>query len=178
MTIKRKYYLSLIILILTHFNSNGQDTSDCKYLKGLYYLKSNIEVNQKIIKFFPKKISQKEKIVEFNLSNRVAYIDYGEFENVLDVELVAELKYGKIFLEKYFFKPYNSDYLEKLIVPNHSSLFLYFSKPIDRYLIAELGFFEPSKFIQRKYGVAMQILFKFNKEGFVEEVFYSGASYN
>ncbi len=84
----------------------------------------------------------------------------------------------KLYYNKYFFESFISDFLQKLAQSNESKLFLTFSKPVENYLVIELGNFDPKINLKSKYGKAMLMLFKFDSSGFIENVLYSGVAYN
>lgn len=159
-----------------------QNSDDCKYLTVLTFLRTNKAINEKIKKFFPKHINKKDKYVEFNISNRIDFIGISSFK-----ERLKEKKYSiendliddsGLYYKKVFFESFKSDFLENLIEHNNSKLYLTFSKPIKDYLVVELGDFDPAINLRVKYGKGMQMFFKFDSFGKIEDVLYSGAIYN
>ena len=84
----------------------------------------------------------------------------------------------QLFYNKYYFISFRSDFLKKVIQhsePDKEKLYLTFSKPIDNYLIVELESLDPQ--LHPKLGKVMQMLFKFNSNGLIEEGLYTWASY-
>lgn len=179
-----KYITLAIFLLLIVISGNSQTGSDCKYMTVLTYIRTNSDINKKIKAFFPWAATKKEKYVEFNLSDRVDFIGISYFKDKI---MADTFRYGiseKLlavdteYYNKYYFESFRSEFLKKIFERNGSSLFLTFSKPIDNYLVVELGDFDPEINQRVKYGKGMQMFFLFDETGVIKNVLYSGAAYN
>lgn len=176
--------LLFILFLLAGLSSEGQSNDDCKYLMVLTYLRTNVKANQEIKTVFSRmKVARKnDRFVEFNLSDRIDFLGIDLFKKQLDStnfgisqEFINDpYKY----YEKYFFKSFRSDFLKRTMERNDSKLFLTFSKPVNNLLIAELGYTRPEVKEIRKFGLAIQFLFKFDSTGQIENVLYASTAYN
>jgi hypothetical protein len=147
----------------------------------LNYFHTNAEVNEKIKHFFPTLIKKKDRYIEFKVSDRIDFHSIRHFYEQLkskNLGISQDLLDPSYFYKRYYFTSFNSVFLKKLLILNDSKLFLTFSKPFDKYLIVELGNFDPMLNRRVKFGKAMQVLFKFDSVGLVEDVLYSGVAYN
>ena len=176
---------NIIIAIIAFFtieSAKSQSNEDCKYLSVLTYCRTNTDVNKKIKLFFPSLVTKKEKYVEFNVSDRIEFLDVSYFKDKLvqghygiNEDLLAN---AQEYRKKFYFEPYQSELLKNLVQRNQSKLFLTFSKPVGDWLVVQLAAFDPELKRTVKFGKAMLILFKFNSVGRIEDVMYAGAAYN
>lgn len=180
----RTFKRAIICITLTMWSviALSQNSDDCKYLSVLTYLRTNKAVNEKIKVFFPRQVRKKDKYIDFNLSDRIDFIGISSFKErlkekkyIIDVELLDN---SQLYYKKFYFESYNSDFLKRLVEQNSSNLFLTFSSPINDYLVVELGDFDPAINLRVKYGRGMQMFFKFDSRGRIEDVLFSGAAYN
>lgn len=173
-----------IFILMTVMSVKSQTREDCKYLTVLTYIRTNAEINNKIKAFFPWAAKKKDKYVEFNLSDRIDFIGISYFKEKLKADTIGYgineelLTTDTGYYKRYFFESFRSEFLKKIIERNGSSLFLTFSKPIDNYLVVELGNFDPEINQKVKYGKGMQMFFAFDESGVIKNVLYSGAAYN
>jgi hypothetical protein len=183
----KNFYKNIVfitLLLLAVISGSSQTGSDCKYLSVLTYIRTNTDINKRIKTFFPWAAKKKEKYVEFNLSDRVDFIGISYFrEKIMSDTLkyrISEklLTSDKEYYNRYFFESFKSEFLRNIVERNSSSLFLTFSKPIDNYLVVELGNFDPGINQKVKYGKGMQMFFLFDESGVITSVLYSGAAYN
>lgn len=164
--------------------AKSQSNDECRYLMALTYLRTNTQINEEIKGLFSriKLIKKKDKFVEFHLSNRVDFLSITGFKEDLDStnfgigkELINNYK---LYHEKYFFESFRSEFLRRIAEPNESKLFLTFSKPVENYLVAEIGNFDPELYQTKKFGLGMKIFFKFDSSGLIENVLYARSAYN
>ena len=170
-----------MFLLILNESIYSQTPNDCRYLSALLYLHTNIKVSETIKLNFPKVTNKKEKYVEFHLANRVDFIGISPFKKGItssDFKIDEESFDNNLYYKKYFFESYRSEFLKKLNVPNESKLYLRFSKPIENYLIAELGSYDPEIYRTAKFGFALLFFFEFDSNGLIENVLYSGLTYH
>jgi hypothetical protein len=179
-----KNMLGTTLLLLTFMLANSQTGDHCKYLTVLTYIRTNTEINDKVKVFFPRDTKKKDKYVEFVVSDRIDFIGISHFKEKLKANVD---KYGineelltddKAYYRKYFFESFKSNFLKKITERNSSKLLLTFSKPVENYLVVELGNFDPETNQKVKYGKGMLMFFTFHASGVIGEVLYSGAAYN
>lgn len=184
MKISYKKIIIQTLFLIAVISVNSQTSDQCKYLIVLTYIRTNTDINDKIKVFFPRTVRKKDKYVEFNLSDRVDFIGISHFKERIQADTIRYgitqelLNDNKAYIKKYFFESFRSDFLKKIAERNSSRLFLTFSKPVDNYLVAELGDFNPEINQKVKYGKGMLMFFKFDTSGIIEEVLYSGSAYN
>jgi hypothetical protein len=173
--------VAMTIVMATRVAS-AQSQDDCKYLAVLTYLRTNKDVNSKIKSVFPKLTKRRTAFVDFNLSSRVDFLGIGVFANKLDSSVHGvspdSAQNEKQYYEKYFFESYTSDYLEKLIFGSDAKLFLTFSRPVDDYLVAEIGNFDPKVNRKVKMGLGLKMFFKFGSDGSIQHTLYGVSAYN
>jgi hypothetical protein len=178
----KKNILFVINFLFFVIAVKSQSNDECKYISVLTYLRTNVHANEEIKIIFNRFIKKKDKFIEFNLSNRIDFIGIQDFKEDLqsdnfgiDTTLINN---ARLYRVKYFFDSYRSDFLKKIIQqPMESKLFLTFSKPIDNYLIAELGNFDPDINVTTKFGKGLEMLFKFDSSGLIEAILYRGVTY-
>lgn len=164
--------------------SKSQSADECKYLMILTYLRTNTQINEQIKGLFSRiKITKaKDKYVEFNLSNRIDFLNIYDFKEELNsknIEISKELiNEPKLYSKNFFFESFRSEFLKNIMQQNDSKLFLTFSKPVDNYLVAIIGNSNPELTGTFRMGLGMKMFFKFNSAGLIEDVLYSSAAYN
>lgn len=172
----------ILILTSTFFSRCESQTSDCKYLAVIAFLRTNEEANKKIKTYFPKLVSRKDKFIEFNISAEVSFLALDFFKKQLkesDYEIpIGYINNTQLYFDSNFFKTYKSDFLEKVIELNKAKLFLNFSKPVNNFLITEFTVDDPARNMGRKDGLAMELLFIFDSHGLIKNVLYSGSAYD
>lgn len=147
---------------------------DKKYLTALIYLKTNNEIKHRIIKFQKHWTKVKRKEIRnnenFNLSKYIVYLPIPKVGQS-DIKL----------LENKYFDTTEVEEIKKLIPVNNSKFYLFYSKPIQNYLVAELLLI-PTKneidALSNKQGPAINILFIFDEDDIVEDVYISQSYYN
>jgi hypothetical protein len=177
----RSLSLFFIFSILANF-IYSQSSDECKYSMTIAYLRTNIQINERIKLFFRKEVSKKDKYVDFNLSDRIDFFPISYFQEQLntkdygiDKELIND---SKMYYDRYYFKSFSSEFLSKIKSPNESKLFLTFSKPVGDHLVVELRNYNPALDGNRKFGKAMLIFIRFGSDGIIEDALFSGATYN
>ena len=180
-----KNLILLIVLLSVNFNLFAQNNKqiNTKYLSALLYLKTNNNINEEIRKF-KKQWSKKEKSKKNTIEDFILlpYISYLPFPDInLDLKKL-KLKDKQQHREKYHFDLERNTLFNELI-PNtsDSKVCLLFSKPVDNYLIAEFIIKttdDESDLVKFKTGPAMQLLFIFNENDIVTEVYISRGYYN
>ena len=84
-------------------------------------------------------------------------------------------------MENKYFETTEVEEIKKLIPVNNSKFYLFYSKPIQNYLVAELLLI-PTKneidALSNKQGPAINILFIFDEDDIVEDVYISQSYYN
>ena len=175
---KRKSILLIGILFFLTNSIFSQTVDNCKILTALNYFKSNDQFKKKIYAFFPK--FRKSKVVQFNLSSRIMFIDISTFADQFKAKgyNVDYLLSYELFTKKYDFVSFKYPFLDSLIIPNTSTLFLSFSKPSQNFLIGEFGIGDPESKSLTKFGKIMKVFFRFTNEGLISDIIYAGAIYN
>lgn len=177
-------YIAIIMLTFLVFQARSQslDTLDSKYLVALIYLKTNEKAKSAIKRSFRYLIKKREKCINFNVSNQVDYLGIWYFYGQLkqnNYGIPEEfIENSSLYDEKYKFDSYQNNSLGKLINKPDTRLYLTFSKPVKNHLVAEILDKEVSKSKKYKLGASVQFLFKFNKDGLIEDVIYSGGVYD
>lgn len=173
-----KKLFCVLLLFVFLAPAYGQDKAiDGKYFSALLYLKTNKQINDDIHSNF-RRLAGKKKItfVEFNVSNKVEFLDLAPFK-----ERIAISKKGIPFDHLDNFDSYRKDYyfvpfytqLNKVIKPNESKLHITFSKPMDNYLVLEIRTANPKFSINSKSNVKMRILLTFDENNIVTGYFQS-----
>lgn len=166
----------IIFLLLIHVSCFAQEKTqlDRKYLTALVYLKTNKEIKDKIIKFQKHWTKDKRKEIKtdgnFNLSKHIVYLPIPTIGQS-DIKL----------LENNYFDPIELKEIDKLIPINNSKFYLFYSKPIRNYLVAELLLISTENemdALSNKQGPAMNILFVFDEDDIVENAYISQSYYN
>lgn len=179
-----KYYILWLILfmIVPNLKIKAQNSDECKYLTVLLYLHTNDIFLEKSKNFYPNFIKKKANCIKFNIDQTIRFIDFQTFENQLkNKNYISQefIKSNKLYYEKYFFEPFESNFLKNIVSANKSNLFITFSKPIENYLLIEISHINPElNPTGRKTGKSMFVFFKFHSDGKIEDVLYSGAVYN
>jgi len=172
----------LALVVLVESNVKAQSDHECKYLSVITYLRTNVEINDRIKMFFPGIVKKKEKFIEFNLYDLIGFLGIvGMQKQILEKGFLfdGDSLNAVSFSKKYFFMPIKSEFLTGLKWENNSAkLFLSFSKPVGNYLMVELTDFDPELTGGRKFGNAMQFFFKFSSSGVIEDKLYAGSAYN
>lgn len=171
----------LVIFFIESIWGLAQSNDFCKYQAALSYLRCDRKVSEKIKQFFPKQTLKAEEYVELNISNRIDFLSITPFKTkLLERDYFTEKELLKndssSYHRKYFFESYESDFLEKLIEPNNSKLYLTFSRPFGNYLIVEIGDLR-SKDTKYRFGKGMHIFFRFDALGLIGDVIYAGSIY-
>lgn len=126
-----------------------------------------------------KEKSKKNTIENFNLSPYISYLPFPDINlDLTKLKLMDKQQHR----EKYHFDLERNTLFNELI-PNtaHSKMYLLFSKPINNYLIAEFIIKTTDNeidLVKFKTGPAMQLLFIFNENDIVAEVYISRGYYN
>lgn len=178
----KKYLIVIIIFSLSTKSAKSQSNDECKYLMVLTYLRTNEQINEHLKgMFFRHKKSKKSKFVEFNLNNQIEFIGIGHFRDSLnsrDYGISKELvNDNKLYRDSFYFERFRLQFLDKLIEPNPSSLYLTFSKSVGNILVAAIGNMDPKLYGVNQWGLGLTMLFKFDSLGLIENVFYYGAAY-
>jgi len=156
---------------------------DSKYLTALIYLKTNSDINKEIKKFknqwLKKEKVKNNNVEQFNISKFISYLP------IPDLKIELNDNYSrtdsKLHREKYYFDLEENILLQKLIPNSQSQLYLLFSKPIDNYLIAEFMINITGNeidMVKYKDGPTMHLLFVFEENNIVKEVFISRSYYH
>ena len=178
--------LSLTLLMIFSNNSNAQSTEDFKYLMILNYLNSDSAIIEKIKGLYRQigLISKKEKHVDFKIVDTVEFFYLSTFrhhDTLKSSELGLEqslIDSSNLYREKFYFEPYESQFLKRVSFRKDSHLYLTFSKPVGNYVIVELNNKRNNPRSIRKTGVAMSILFIFDTNGFIERTSIQSGVYN
>ena len=170
-------------LFLLGISAKSQSQDECKYLMVLTYLRTNTRINDQLkALFFRHKKERRNKIyVDFELSKKVEFIGLNYFKDSvsneelgINKELISN---NDLYLAKYFFQPYESKFLDKLLISNDSGIYLTFSRPVGNYIVAAMGNMNPEiNGGVNKFGLSMTMLFEFDSLGIVSHVFYYGAA--
>ena len=169
-----------IFLFLFSFSfaqqSQTVDSLDNKFLTALLYLKTNKDINQKLVGFHNKWISgkklKKNQIVNFNLSEYVTYLPLPD----IDIEVDQLVNNGQDKFESEHHKLFKN-----LIPKNSSKIYLIFSKPQSNYLVAEFVINLTNNeidLVDNKTGPAIHLFFLFDENNCVDKVFTSSSYYN
>lgn len=156
--------------------SQKVDSLDNKFLTALLYLKTNNDINQKLVGFHNKWISEKKlkknQIVNFNLLEYVCYLPIPDLNIEVDQLVNRTQKKFEIEHHKLF---------DGLVPKSSSKIYLIFSKPQSNYLVAEFVINSSGQeidLIDNKTGPAFHLLFLFNEYDCVDKVFISYSYYN
>lgn len=182
MKIQKKVLCFFLLFSLFANSIYSQSSDDCKYSMTITYLRTNIQINERIKHLFPKAVNKKDTYVDFNLSDRIDFLQISYFQEQLsmkdygiDKELIKD---SKMYYDKYYFKSFSSEFLNKIKSPNESKLFLTFSKPVGDHLVVELRNYNPALDESGKLGKAMLIFIRFGSDGTIEDALFAGAAYN
>jgi hypothetical protein len=174
-------FILIFIAILNCLDSSGQDCVDAKYLRSIVYLKSDTSLNKAIQKAFYYELDSTQHIKEFRLGKQIWYLPLSFFQHQLlknnygiDSNLIIS---EALFDTKYYFDSYECVDLEKLMPPSKSRIILTFSRPFERYLIAEMLDTKSGGPTRFKSGRSILLLFIFDNHGFIEKVLYKIVTY-
>jgi hypothetical protein len=149
-----------------------QDDIDGKYLMALLYLKTNEDINKEIKTYIQTNSKKKEKFINFKVSSRIEYIRFNYFDDILknkEFGIDSTLFEDHLLFDSAFtFPPYEVSGLDDIIDSKNSKVILYFSKPMDNLLVAEIRH-ENSNFGKYKMGNVVILLFIF-KGNLIDEV--------
>lgn len=169
-----KYIIVLFLLMQIKVFAQEKTQLDKKYLTALIYLKTNNEIKDKIIKFQKHWTKGKRKDFKneesFNLSKYIVYLPIPTIDQN-DIKL----------LENKYFDATEVKGIDKLIPVNNSKFYLFYSKPIQNYLVAELILIPTENemdSLSNKQGPAMNIMFVFDEDDIVQKVYVSSSYYN
>lgn len=172
----------IILLLLSTYDSLSQEL-DSRCLLSLIYIESNNELNKEIRNFFKRDIPKKSRIIPFQVSDKIVFIDITPFKE--DLVAISQLpidldifKARNAFKEKYKFESFSSGALGNLLPVKPDNLILRFSKPIGNILAVELTDFEMRLPNSVKFGKGFRILFVFNEKGLIEKFFLRTFVYN
>lgn len=166
----------IVIFLLIQVNVFAQEKTqlDRKYLTALIYLKSNVDIKDQILTFQKKWTKSKKKDIttddSFNLSKYIVYLPIPKI-NQSDIKL----------LENKYFETLEIKAFNKLVPANKSKFYLFFSKPISNYLIAEISLLSLGNemdALSHKQGPAMNIMFVFDEDDIVQKVYISHSYFN
>jgi len=167
-----KYIIVLFLLLQVNVFAQEKTQLDRKYLTALIYLKTNNEIKEKIIKFKKHWVKSRRRNVEtddnFNLSKYVVFLSIPEISENKNQSpfLSSDIK----LLENKYFETLEIDTLNKLIPINNSDFYLFFSKSVGNYLVAELLLVSSGNeidLLSHKQGPAMNIMFQFDEDDVV-----------
>jgi len=178
-----KYIIVLFLLLQVNVFAQEKTQLDRKYLTALIYLKTNNEIKDKIIKF--KKHWEKSKRRNFktddnfNLSKYVVFLSIPEISENKNQShfLSSDIK----LLENKYFESIEIDTFNKLFPSNNSNFYLFFSKPVGNYLVAELLLISSGNemdLLSHRQGPTMNIMFQFDEDDVVQQVYISSFYYN
>ena len=175
----------IIVFLLIQVNVLAQEKTqlDRKYLTALIYLKTNVDIKDQILTFQKKWTKSKKRDImtddNFNLSKYVVYLPIPS-SNQND-SIATFLSRNSKLLENNFFETLEIKAFNKLVSVNKSKFYLFYSKPIGNYLIAEMLLLSSGNEIDQlshKQGPAMNIMFVFDEDDIVQKVYVSHSYYN
>lgn len=180
---KAKLFSIITLLISINIFSQEITQIDSKYLTALIYLKTNNNINKEIKKFrkhwIKKEKVKSNNIEEFNISKYISYLPIPKIEGNLDED---SLKIdSKLHREKYYFDLEENILFNKLIPKSNSKIYLLYSKPVKNYLIAEFMINITGSeidMVTHKDGPAMHLLFIFDENNIVKNVYISRSYYH
>ena len=178
-----KYIIVLILLLQVNVFAQDKTQLDRKYLTVLIYLKTNNEIRDKIISFQKHWTKNNRRNVEaddnFNLSK---YIVYLPIPKISEENSKSSFVFGDINqTENRYFETTEIESFNNLLPANNSKFYLFYSKPIGDYLIAEMLLLSSGEEIDQlshKEGPAMNIIFVFDEDDIVQKVYVSSSYYN
>lgn len=178
-----KYIIVLFLLLQVNVFAQEKTELDRKYLTALIYLKTNNEIKEEISEFQKHWTKNNRRNVEaddnFNLSK---YIVYLPIPKISEENSKSSFLFGDINLtENKYFETTEIESFNNLLPANNSKFYLFYSKPIGNYLIAEMLLLTSGNEINQlshKQGPAMNILFVFNEDDIVQKVYISHSYYN
>lgn len=178
-----KYIIVLFLLMQVNVFAQEKTQLDRKYLTALIYLKTNNEIKDKISSFQKHWTKNNRRNVEaddnFNLSK---YIVYLPIPKISEENSKSSFVFGDINqTENKYFETTEIESFNELLPGNNSKFYLFYSKPIDNYLIAEMLLLSSGNEIDQlshKEGPAMNIIFVFNEDDIVQKVYISHSYYN
>ncbi|MEL7123946.1 MAG: hypothetical protein AAFO07_31195 [Bacteroidota bacterium] len=184
--------MSTIAIILFLLIPDAQQIEDNKYLTALLYLKTNTEISGKVKKYFKRNLKGSEincGLLKFNVSNNIYFQSVSNFQDKIDYDKLAidpEVLNNQLKDEAINgFNSFQSSFISQLIPQNSSRLHLAFSKPVGNYLLAEFYFRNNSDKetpfplnAKVKRGTFVHLLFYFDENNTVSEVYVSSFHYN
>lgn len=178
-----KYIIVLFLLIQVNVFAQEKTQLDRKYLTALIYLKTNNEIKDKISEFQKHWTKNNRRNVEtddnFNLSK---YIVYLPIPKISEENSKSSFVFGDINqTENRYFETTEIESFNNLLPANNSKFYLFYSKPIGDYLIAEMLLLSSGEEIDQlshKQGPAMNIIFVFDEDDIVQKVYVSSSYYN
>lgn len=178
-----KYIIVLFLLLQVNVFAQEKTELDRKYLTALIYLKTNNEIKEEISEFQKHWTKNNRRNVEaddnFNLSK---YIVYLPIPKISEENSKSSFLFGDINLtENKYFETTEIESFNNLLPANNSKFYLFYSKPIGNYVIAEMLLLTSGNEINQlshKQGPAMNILFVFNEDDIVQKVYISHSYYN
>jgi hypothetical protein len=162
------YKILTSLIFLTHLQPNVQVKS--KYASAFDHLKNTVELQHEILSKL--RLNNTQSGLP-GLSDSIIYTGIFAFPNIPDsskIQLsIGERNYFP-FDKKYYFNTYTDSSLKEIESPSESGLVLYFSRPVNNFLIASIyiksGF---GSHIRVYFGDAVKILFVFDKSNNVIE---------
>lgn len=178
-----KYIIVLFLLLQVNVFAQEKTQLDRKHLTALIYLKTNNEIKDKISKFQKHWTKNNRRNVEaddnFNLSK---YIVYLPIPKTSEENSKSSFVFGDINLtENEYFETTEIESFNNLLPANNSKFYLFYSKPLGNYLIAEMLLLTSGNEIDQlshKQGPAMNIMFFFDENDIVQKVYVSSSYYN
>lgn len=137
-----------------------------KYLVSIIHLQSDKELNKKIKKTF-KKETRKNKSINFQISEKIEFLD----PEVFDQELKKD-GFSFSIMDQAIKNKNEINHFRKVLSSEKGKdeIFIHFSKPLENLLIVELSNKDFGD--QRiKLGKSLRILFLFNEKGFIKKVY-------
>lgn len=185
----KKGILILLLLVCSKAVFAQVSNEENKFLTTLLYLKTNKEINNTIRNYFKRDLKKtkfrKDDFLLFNVSETIYYqpiIDFKDkFDNVkydLEKERIED---RSAYKEKYNFETFKSSLLGKVMPKTASPLCLSFSKPTERYLLAEFSannFCSGDSETNVRRGTFLHLLILFDDDGAIEKIHSIGFHYN
>lgn len=173
--------LVLIFFFLsTSFSSFCQEDLDKRYLLATIYIKSDSQINRRILETYKYAFDSTKKIADFKVEEEIWYLPLQYFDEELESDNRGVnpewISNRNLFKSKFYFNPFRIPFLSKIVPPSKSPLQLTFSKPFDNFLIAEILDSDHAN-NKNKSGKGIEFLFIFGNDGFIKEVIYTIITY-
>ena len=175
----RTYFLLLFVCVFS-FQLNAQ-RSDCSdFFTVLTYIRADKNLLNRFNKTFSKSMKRKMKCMNIHVSSEVVFIPIHNFSPSVYPYLPIDekaLESISSFKEEYDFSNYESYCLSRLLTNDKNQFVLYFSKPSDKFILAEI-LDSRLNIGSVKMGQALQILFVFDDDGKIANVYYADPYFN